>query len=79
MKARERWTESLSCPQCGKTGEAKLSRADTHAFLMGDDETRVDFISDGFSIVRDDKEVDFNCADCQPQVRAIRHLKSNDR
>jgi hypothetical protein len=30
-------------PKCGKTGQARLSRADTYAFLMGDNETSVDF------------------------------------
>ena len=65
MKARERWTENLQCPQCGKIGEAQLSRADTYAFLMGDNETSVDFVSDGFSCSRDGEAVNFSCAHCQ--------------
>jgi hypothetical protein len=69
MKARDRWTENFKCPKCGKTGEARLSRADTYAFLMGDNETSVDFISDGLSCVREGKDINFNCGDCQ--VRAV--------
>ena len=68
MKARDRWVENLKCPKCGKTGEARLSQADIYAFLMGENETSVDFVSDGFSCVREGKAIDFNCADCH--VRA---------
>ena len=69
MKAREKWTENLRCPHCGKIGEAQLSRADTFAFLMGDKETSLDHLSDGFSFVREDEFIRFSCADCQ--VRAV--------
>jgi hypothetical protein len=69
MKARERWTENLKCSRCGKVGEAKLSRAEIYAFLMGDNETSVDFLPDGFSPIREASFIYFNCVDCQ--VRAI--------
>ena len=69
MKARDRWTENLKCPRCGKTGEAQLSQADTYAFLMGNTETSVDFLSDGFSCVREGNALDFNCSDCLARAR----------
>jgi predicted RNA-binding Zn-ribbon protein involved in translation (DUF1610 family) len=48
MTARDRWSQKLTCPKCGKTGKVNLSQADGHAFLRGETEITVDAISDGF-------------------------------
>ena len=66
---RDRWTEKLKCPKCGKVGEARLSQADINAFLRGDNKTSLDFLSEGFSSVGEGMAVTFEYKDCQVRAR----------
>lgn len=45
MSARDRWTQNLQCPTCGKVGSANVSEND-HAYAPP--ERRIDKLSDGF-------------------------------
>jgi predicted RNA-binding Zn-ribbon protein involved in translation (DUF1610 family) len=65
MSARDRWTEKLKCPNCGLTGEARLSQLDGYSY-MSDQSTRVDEVPDGFHAVDrpNSNLVDFYCDRC---------------
>lgn len=52
MTARDRWTQTLKCPVCGKTGTADVSQADGWEFER-DQSTRVDHTPDGFDYETD--------------------------
>lgn len=47
MTARDRWTENLKCPICGREGVARVSQADGWEFQR-DQSTRVDECPEGF-------------------------------
>jgi hypothetical protein len=67
--SRDKWTEKLKCPKCGKVGEARLSQAELYAFLRGDNKTSLDFLSEGFSSVGEGMAIAFICTDCQVRAR----------
>jgi Zn ribbon nucleic-acid-binding protein len=48
MTAKDRWTVSLSCPKCGKTGRAALWQEDGWSFSNGDQSTHIDERPHGF-------------------------------
>src|SRR5258705_2018352 len=45
--ARDSWVENLRCPNCRKTGEARLSAADEDSW-----DVQVDSIPEGFKVLR---------------------------
>lgn len=47
MTARDRWEQDLKCPECGRTGVARVSQADGWAY-QNDQSTRVDYVPKGF-------------------------------
>jgi hypothetical protein len=53
----DRWTENLRCPNCGKTGAARLSQEDGWT-------VRVDSVPEGFKVVGSN----FYCALCDCPV-----------
>jgi hypothetical protein len=65
MTARDRWTDKLLCPNCGKIGEAKVSQNDGYAF-MSDRSTQVDYCPPGFRPQEEGphKVVMFYCTEC---------------
>lgn len=65
MTARDRWTDDLECPKCGKSGVARSSQADGYAFIRGDDETRVDDVPEGFTYTQNGNVVTFYCETCK--------------
>lgn len=65
MSARDRWTEKLGCPICGRTGEARLSQLDGYSY-MSDQRTTVDHTPAGFRAEKrpDSNLIDFYCDVC---------------
>ncbi len=66
MAARDKWTSKLSCPKCGKAGEAAFSE-DEHPYIRGNARFRVDGVSPGFHVEkRGSTAVDtiIVCSDC---------------
>jgi len=53
MTARDRWTEKLKCPTCGREGRAELSQLDGWSFSNGDQSTTVDEVTAGFGYRKD--------------------------
>ena len=45
--ARDSWVENLRCPNCRKTGEARLSATDEYSW-----DVRVDSFPEGFKVIR---------------------------
>jgi hypothetical protein len=45
--ARDCWVENLRCPNCRKTGEARLSATDEYSW-----DVQVDSIPEGFKVLR---------------------------
>ena len=45
--ARDSWVENLTCPNCQKTGEARLSATDEYS-----SDVQVDGIPEGFKVLR---------------------------
>jgi len=68
MTELDHWTESLECPQCGKTGVVKLSQANGRAFHEGDQNVRVDLVPVGFKVVLTDFGDCFYCDTCGTQA-----------
>jgi hypothetical protein len=64
MTGRDRWTESLECPKCRKTGIVKFSQANGRAFHEGDQDVRVDLVPIGFRVVMTEFGGSFYCDTC---------------
>lgn len=64
MSARDRWTQQLKCPTCGKVGAADVSEND-HAYAPP--ERRIDKLSDGFRErpARNITKYEIVCSDCE--------------
>lgn len=56
---REKYETQLKCPMCGRIGLADMS--DAKSYKIGDDDTRVDAVTQGFEI----KGKDVICSTCQ--------------
>jgi len=59
MTTRDHWIENLRCPQCGKTGAAELSMADSRSWTV-----RPDSVPAGFKVVESENSGNFYCAFC---------------
>jgi hypothetical protein len=59
----DRWVENLRCPNCGKTGAARLSQEDGW-------NAHVDGVSEGFKVVETENGRNFYCAFCDRPVEA---------
>jgi hypothetical protein len=68
MAERDQWIEALRCPKCHKTGRAELSQANGQAFHDGDQDVRVEILSDGFKVVQLEYGIDFQCVSCNVPV-----------
>jgi hypothetical protein len=66
MTERDRWTERLSCPNCGVTGSVVLSQANpaSQAYHAGDENVRVEVGPTEFRAVVTDLGCQFYCANC---------------
>ena len=53
----ERWVEKLRCPNCGKTGTARLSQADGWT-------VHVDKLPEGFYFIQSESGSNFYCSSC---------------
>jgi hypothetical protein len=53
----ERWVENLRCPNCGKTGTARLSQADGWT-------VHVDKLPEGFYFIQCESGSNFYCSSC---------------
>jgi hypothetical protein len=60
MTAKDRWTVDLECPKCKRTGEAHLWQYDGWSFAS-DQNTYIDFVSEGFKPVAAEIGYDFHC------------------
>jgi hypothetical protein len=56
------WNEKLRCPSCRKTGMASLSQA------AGDGTPTVEFVPDGFKVVKTVDGPNFRCMACDVPV-----------
>ena len=65
MTTRDYWIENLRCPQCGKTGAAELSMADSQSWTV-----RPDSVPAGFKFVKSENSRNFYCAFCDRPVDA---------
>ncbi len=65
MTARDRWTDDLKCPKCGKVGKAELSHADGWSFTKNQS-TSIDSVTEGFRAQTrpNSNLLDFYCIDC---------------
>ena len=66
MTARDRFTEKLKCPKCGRQGVADLSQDDGCWTFWGSP-TRIDNLPDGFKTVSDKgstRGFTIYCAEC---------------
>jgi hypothetical protein len=61
--ARDSWVESLRCPQCRKTGEARLSATDAYSW-----DVQVDGIPEGFKVIQLGNVSNFFCTLCDSPV-----------
>ena len=52
MALRDHFTAQLKCPECGRSGVARLSQADSHEWMHGDRATTVDSLPQGFSKIK---------------------------
>ena len=48
---RDNFTAQLKCPECGRTGVARLSQADSHDWMQGDRGTKIDSLPQGFTSI----------------------------
>ena len=64
MTGRDYWTETLTCPKCGKIGNAYFSQANGKAYADGDHDIEVENVSDGFKAVLFEFGSGFYCATC---------------
>jgi hypothetical protein len=61
MIVLDRWAENLRCPNCRKTGTARLSQADgwnAHA----------ESVPEGFEVIKSEYGNNFRCASCDVPV-----------
>jgi hypothetical protein len=58
----EEWNEKLRCPNCGKTGMAGLFQGER------DNAPTVQYLQDGFKVVKTQYGPDFHCGDCDVSV-----------
>jgi hypothetical protein len=65
MMANNQWTELLTCPNCGVSGSARLSRPEKRAYDFS-----VEAIPAGFKVVRLEFGVTFFCEACDRPVDA---------
>lgn len=63
MIVRDRWVENLRCPQCGRTGSAELSTADSQSWAV-----QVDRIPEGFKVIKSENSSNFYCDFCDRPV-----------
>jgi hypothetical protein len=72
MTARDEWSQKLRCLICGAEGVARLSEEDGWSYANGDQETSVDFLSEGFKVARDQNRkpasVSICCVTCDVPV-----------
>jgi hypothetical protein len=66
MITRDRWTELLTCPNCGMAGSAHLSQPEKRAF-----DFNVDAIPEGFKVVRLEYGETFYCQACNLRARSV--------
>jgi hypothetical protein len=59
MKASDQWTELLTCPNCGMSGSARLSKPENRAYDFS-----VEAIPAGFKVVRLEFGETFYCKAC---------------
>ena len=64
MTALNRWTELLTCPNCGAAGSAQLSQRKNRAYDFS-----VDAIPPGFKVVRLEFGETFYCQACDRRAR----------
>jgi hypothetical protein len=64
MTGRDQWTETLKCPQCGKMGSVDLSQANGQAYHDGDQDVRVESVSEAFKAVQFEYGSNFYCSFC---------------
>jgi ribosomal protein S27AE len=58
----DEWNEELRCPECGKTGMARLSHP------KGDQAPTVQKVPDGFKVISTQHGPDFHCGTCNIAV-----------
>ena len=51
MTARDKYPIHLLCPDCGKSGNARVSETDGWTFMKGDRDRTVDQVPEGFVVV----------------------------
>jgi predicted RNA-binding Zn-ribbon protein involved in translation (DUF1610 family) len=57
MIVLDRWAENLRCPNCQKTGAARLSQADGW-------NAHVDSVPEGFEVIQFEYGSNFRCSSC---------------
>ena len=70
MIGRDQWTEALRCPKCPMTGSVELSQANGQAFHDGDQDVRVESVSEGFKAIQLEYGSSFYCAACNCPAEA---------
>jgi hypothetical protein len=68
MTSRDQWTETLRCSQCGKMGSVDLSQASGPAYHDGDQDVRVESVSEGFKAIQFEYGSNFYCSSCDRPV-----------
>lgn len=59
--SRDRYSLRLKCPDCNKTGEAKIVDNDDWTFLNRGSEPRVESVSQRFALIENVKKMTFRC------------------
>ena len=68
MTGRDQWTEALRCPKCGMIGSAELSQVNGQAYHDGDQDVRVESVSQGFKAIQFEYGSNFYCWSCDSPV-----------
>jgi hypothetical protein len=68
MTERDQWSEKLRCPKCRKSGVAELSQANGQAYHDGDQDVRVESLTDGFEVIQLEYGIGFHCTSCDTPV-----------
>jgi Zn ribbon nucleic-acid-binding protein len=67
MSSKDRFTATLNCPVCGRSGVAHLWQEDGYSYAFGDKSTHIDSVTEGFQHVSRkssiDDTTDFQCVD----------------
>jgi hypothetical protein len=64
MIVRDRWTECLTCSNCGNVGSARFSATDRFSW-----DARIDGVSDGFTALKLEHGNDFYCSVCNCRIK----------